>query len=255
MQGVDARRIEGVRHHPAHRAHIDAPVGAPGPVSGDEPQPFGQAVILGGVGVHHQHLGGRAVLFNGEGQWVFDLRRDVRRTLPGIVLDAARPAGDVFVPGALRIVFFHDRAGVCRAGVLALQGHEVVFYRSGKFLHRFRHLRRGRGFFLWHGSGRDGLRRCNHCLLPHPEQRLRRRERSRQDCRQHQRCTAGEHAQRGKQRRRFQKEPNVGVLLFRQRDPAAHENSSFLVAVTRPTSLTPPANTTVPRSGGAARPG
>ena len=144
VQGVDARRVEGVGHHPAHRAHVDAAVGAAGPVAGGEPQPGRKAVVLGGVGVHHQHLRVGAVLFNGKGQRVFDLGGKVRRRLPGVVLDAARPAGNVLFAAALRVLLFDDRSRIRRAGVLRLQGHQIILNAAGQRLHGFRH-RRGSG--------------------------------------------------------------------------------------------------------------
>ena len=224
VQGVDARRVEGVGHHPAHRAHVDAAVGAAGPVAGGEPQPGRQAVVLGGVGVHHQHLRVGAVLFNGKGQRVFDLDGKVRRRLPGVVLDAARPAGNVLFAAALRVLLFDDRSRIRRAGVLRLQSHQIILNAAGQRLHGFRH-RRGSGRGLLFGGG---LRLRVGCLalqvpLPPPQSRLHRREGCCHRRRQGQSGAAAQHTQRQKQGGGFQKSAPVGLLPLGQRCAAAHD--------------------------------
>ena len=138
MQGVDACRIEGIGHHTAHRAHVHAAVGAAGTIAGGKPQPGRKAVVLGGVSVHHQHLRVGTVRLNGKGQRILDLRRNVCRRLPGIVFDAARPAGNVLFAAALRIIFFNDSTRIRRAGFLAQQRHKVVLNVPGQRLHGLR---------------------------------------------------------------------------------------------------------------------
>ena len=195
MQGVDARRIEGVGHHAAHRTHVHAAVGAAGTVAGGEPQPCRKTVVLGGVGVHHQHLRVGAVRLDGKGQRILDLCRNVRCALPGVVFYAARPAGDVLFAAALRILLFNDLPRVCRTGILPQQGHKIVLDAARQRLHG---LRQGRG-----GPLRYGLRLCLllhrgcrfSCGLPaQPEKGLGHGQRCRDGRCQPQRRAAGKDA-------------------------------------------------------------
>ena len=59
-------------------------------------------------------------------------------TRPGIVFDAARPAGNVLFATALRIIFFNDSTRIRRAGFLAQQRHKVVLNVPGQRLHGLR---------------------------------------------------------------------------------------------------------------------
>ena len=172
--------------------------------------------------MHHQHLRVGAVLFDGKGQRIFDLIGNVRRRLPGVVLDAARPAGDVLFAVALRILLFDHGSGICRAGVLAQKRHEIVLDAAGWCLHRFRRGR-GRRFFRQGRRFRGGfglllLRR----LLPHLNDRLHSRQRRRDERRQHQHSAAGEDAQRREQGGGFQKGDEMPRFPHRQRGFAAH---------------------------------
>jgi len=170
VQGAYPRRVEGIGHYPPHRAHIDAAVGAAGPVPGGKPQPGRKAVVLGGVGVHNEHLRRGAVLFNGKGQGLRRLGGDVCRRLPGVILDAARTAWDVLFAAALPELLLCHRPCIGGAGFVRLQRHKIPLH-SG--------LHRGGSFLLRrHGRGpRHAFRRCCrrpalHRLLPQMQQSL-----------------------------------------------------------------------------------
>mgnify|MGYP006929005770 FL=1 len=95
MQGVESGGIEGVRHHPAHGAHVEVPVGGAGTVPRAVPQPCREPVVLGGMGVHDEHLRQGTVPLHRKGERVGDLGGDICAGDVGVVLDAASylPAG------------------------------------------------------------------------------------------------------------------------------------------------------------------
>lgn len=142
MQGVEACRIEGIGHHPAHRTHIDAAIGAAGPVTRAVPQPGGKSVILRGVGVHNQDLRVRAVPLYRKGQRVCDFRRHFCRRDTGVVFDTASAAGDIFFAAAVRVSLFLHGTCIRGAGVVGFQGCKIAFHagigRGGGFGGRLR---------------------------------------------------------------------------------------------------------------------
>ena len=168
-----------------------------------------------------------AVLFNGKGQGLRRLGGDVCRRLPGVILDAARTAGDVLFAAALPELLLCHRTRIGGAGFVRLQGHKIPLHsglhRGGGFLRR-----RGHGRGLRHTFRRRCRRPALHRLLPQMQQSLCGGHRRRQKGRQHQRCAAGKDAQRCKQHRSLQK-GHCPALPRRQtpRLSAAHGKTSF----------------------------
>ena len=167
--------------------------------------PRREAVVLGGVGVHDEDLRVRAVLFDAKGQWVLYLCRDVRRRLPGVVLDAARAAGNILFTAALRVVFLDDSARAFGPGVVAQKLHKIAFdaaCRDGGFGQRGGSLGTFGGSF---GHGCGLLRRAGDGLSAQGECRLRRRDRPGDDRRQPQHKAVGRDGQSRKKGRCAQK--------------------------------------------------
>ena len=131
MEGVDARGVEGVGHDGPHRAHVGGPVGGAGPVPGQEPQPLGGAVALGGVGVHDQDLGLGAVQLDVEGQGVLDLGGHLGGGDAGVVFDGAGGAGDVFFAAALAVRGLGHGAGVLGLVGVGQEGHQIALDGGG----------------------------------------------------------------------------------------------------------------------------
>ena len=132
VQGVEPGGVEGVRHHPAHGAHVEVPVGGAGTVPRAVPQPCREPVVLSGMSVHDEDLRVGAVPLHRKGERVGDLGGNVGAGDAGVVLDAAAAAGNVFLPAALRIVLFQDGTGSLRAGLIAFQRDKVGFNVTGR---------------------------------------------------------------------------------------------------------------------------
>ena len=237
MQGADARRIEGIGHHPPHRAHIDAAVGAAGTVPGGEPQPGRKAVVLGGVGVHNEHLRRGAVLFDGKGQGLRHLAAMSAAVCRVLFLMLPAPQGMYFSPLPCPnccSVTAPASAGRASSGCKATKYCSTpVCTGAGSFLLR-RH-RRG----LRHAFRRRFCCPALHGLLPQMQQGLRGGHRRCQKGRQHQRGAAGKDAQRCKQHRSLQK-GHCPALPRRQtpRLSAAHGKTSFLHPVSQQSCCT-----------------